>query len=480
MFKKLTVLCLLFCMPSCVLHPPYARPCVEIPENWRLPVSEASVIANVNWWAQFNDPVLNELILEALENNNDLKIAIARVSEFWSQYKIVRSQLLPQIFGTGSELRQEQSLAFGGPLPGLGRTFNTYNLAINLAWEVDLWGRLASQTEAALANYFGTIEARRTVVLALVSSVASSYVLLRQYDMQLEIAKKTQISRENSLKLAVDRYEGGLTSELEVKQAASLVDTAIVEVKQIEIQQAQEENFLSVLLGRPSGDIIRGLAVDQFTLPFDVPAGLPSQLLEQRPDIIQAEQVLVATNALWGAAMADAFPKISLTGLYGNSSFDLRHLLTGFTRTWQLGSSFLQSVYSGGRITGEIEVADAQFEEALYAYEQTILTGLQEVNDALIANQKTKEITEVQKHQVQVLTDYLQLATLQYDNGQTDYLNVLDAERTLFISQLNYAQSQANCFITLIDLYRALGGGWVLEADVETLFIKSTGCTSSE
>lgn len=480
MFKKLLLHSLLVCLPSCVMHPPYARPCIDVPEHWRLPVSEANTLANVSWWEQFNDPILNGLIVEALENNNDLKVAIARVSEFWSEYKIVRSQLLPQIFGTASELRQEQSLAFGGAIPGLGRTFNTYNLAINLAWEVDIWGRLASQTEAALANYYGKIEARRSVVLSLVSSVAVSYILLRQYDMQLQIAKKTQASRENSLKIAIDRYEGGLTSEIEVKQAASLVDTAIVEVKQFEIRQAEEENLLSVLLGRPPGDILRGLAINELTLPFNVPAGLPSQLLEQRPDIIQAEQALVATNALWGAAMAEAFPKISLTGLYGNSSSDLKNLLSGFTRTWQLGSSFLQSVYSGGRITAQVEVADAQFEEALYIYEQTILNGLREVNDALIAHQKTKELTQVQKHQIQVLNDYLQLATLQYDNGQTDYLNVLDAERTLFASQLNYAQSQANVFITLIDLYRGLGGGWVLEADAEALFIKSTGCTRSE
>lgn len=476
MFRRSVLLCLLCCTPSCVMHPPYARPCIEMPAHWRVNTSEASVLANIEWWKQFNDPVLNALIDEALENNNDLQIAIARVCEFWAQFKIVRSQLLPQIFGSASELRQEQTLAFGPPIPGVGRTFNTYNLAINLTWEVDLWGRIASQSEAAMADFFGSIEARREVVLALVSSVAASYILLRQYDMQLAIAIKTVESRANSLQIAVDRYESGLTSEIEVKQAESLVDTAKVEVKQFEIRREQEENLLSILIGRPPQTITRGLPINELYLPIQVPSGLPSDLLVHRPDILRAEQGLVATNALWGAAMAESFPSISLTGLYGNTSTALSDLLRGFTKTWQLGSSFLQSIYSGGRITSQIDRADARFEEALHHYEQTILIGLQEVDDALIAHQKTKEITEIQKHQVNVLTDYLNLARMQYDNGQTDYLNVLDAERTLFASELTYAQSQANCFLTLIDLYKSLGGGWVIEADADAVqkYISST------
>jgi outer membrane protein, multidrug efflux system len=461
--RKSLVLLLLLSFSSCVLHRPYQRPEIELPDTWRLPTSDIAVIANLDWWNLFGDPILNGLIDEALENNKDLKVAIARVYEFWAQYKIVRSQMLPQFFGTASEFRQEQSLIQGVPPPG--REYSLFNLAINFSFEVDIWGRLACETEAALANYLAKIETRRTVVLTLVSSVATTYIFLRQLDMQLQIAERTQASRENSLKIAIDRYLGGLTSEMEVKQAESEVDSAIAQVKEIEIQQQQQENLLSILLARPPGEIQRGLAVDELALPVDVPTGLPSQLLEQRPDIIQAEQVLVAANASIGTAMAQAFPDISLTGLYGNSSLDLRHLLTAFTRTWQLGSSYFQSVYSGGRITAQIEVADAQFQEALYAYEQTILTSLQEVNDSLIAHQKTKELAKVQQHQVSVLSDYLELANLQYSNGQTDYLNVLDAERTLFVAQLNYAESQANCFITLVNLYKALGGGWVLEAD---------------
>jgi multidrug efflux system outer membrane protein len=220
-------------------------------------------------------------------------------------------------------------------------------------------------------------------------------------------------------------------------------------------------------VGRNPGPIQRGVTLTQLTLPFDVPTGMPSDLLENRPDILQAEDLLIAANANIGQAVAQAFPSISLTGLYGNASLELRDLLTGFSRTWQIGTSLMQYIYTGGRITAQIKEADAQFLEALYFYEQTVLQAFGEVNDALIAHQKSIEIAQVLKHQVDVLERYLVLAKLQYENGQTDYLNVLDAERGLFAAELTYAESISNTFLSLVNLYKALGGGWVIAADLQ-------------
>ena len=468
MRKSIGALCIFFLLASsCVLHKRYVRPCIDAPESWRLPTDESSVIANIAWWDRFNDCVLNGLIQEALENNYDLRTAIASVQQYWAQYKEVRSQLFPQITGSGSDSRQEASLASltPFPVPGLKRTTNLYSLYLNLSFEIDVWGKLVSETEAALAEYYAQIETRRTVVLTLVGAVASGYIDLRLFDKQLEIAKKTQEAYKEKYDLVNERFLGGLISEMEVKQQQALLDGAIIQVHELEIQQQQQENLLCVLLGRNPGPIQRGLSIDQLILPLDVPAGLPSQIVEQRPDIINAEEQLVAANANIGVAMADAFPQFSLTGLYGNSSLELHNLLTGFARTWQIGTSFLQSIYTGGRITAQIEQADAQYVEALNQYYQVVLSAFAEVDNALIGLQKSKEILIANKDQVQALMDYLELAELQYDNGQTDYLNVVDAQRDLFASELDYAQAEANCFLFIINLYKSLGGGWVLDAD---------------
>lgn len=458
----------LFMAPGCVLHKPYSRPQVEMPPVWRFTAEEGDTVCNIKWWEQFGDPVLSDLIAEALRNNLDLKTAIARVEEYFANYIIVRSQLFPQISGMGSEFRQEQSLALG-PSPTGKRIYNTYNLGLNLSFEIDIWGRLISESETAWAIYLETVEARRTVILTLVSSVASSYIQLLQYDKQLEIARRTQKTREQAYDYADNRYKGGLTSEMEVKQAESEVDSAVADVKRFEILQNQTEDLICVLLGRNPGPVERGLTLDQLGMPLDVPAGLPADLLENRPDILQAEDLLIAANANIGQAIAQAFPNFSLTGNYGSASYQLHQLLTGFARTWQIGTSLFQWLYTGGRITAQIEQADAQFLEALYVYEQTILTALQEVNDSLVAHQKYLELTQVLRHQVEVLNRYLELANLQYNNGQTDYLNVLDAERGYFSSQLNYAEASSNSFLSLIELYKALGGGWVIAEDLAVM-----------
>ena len=355
MLRRFPIIALLSLSSACVMHKPYSRPCMDIPPGWRLAVNENDTIVNIKWWEQFQDPVLSDLIEDALRDNLDLKVAIARVQEFLAQYKIVRSQLFPQITGSASEVRQEQSLSLSPVPPGGNRIFNTYNLGLNLSFEIDIWGRLLSETESAWAIYCETVEARRTVILTLISSVASTYITLCQYDKQLEIAERTLKSRQESYDLAKERYLGGLTSEMEVKQAESLVDSAKADVSRFEVFQQQTENLLCILVGRNPGPVQRGVTLTQLTLPFDVPTGMPSDLLENRPDILQAEELLIAANANIGQAVAQAFPSISLTGSYGNASLELHDLLTGFSRTWQIGTSLVQSIYSGGRITAQIK-----------------------------------------------------------------------------------------------------------------------------
>lgn len=457
----------LIVLQSCTLAPPYYRITDPIPETWRIEADESSTVANLEFWRELEDPILNDLIVEALDNNKDLKTAIARVYEFYAIYGEARSYLLPEIDGSGSYIRQEISNA--GEIvpfpPNINRTFNLYNLGFNLIYELDAWGKIRSQTEAALSQYFSAIAERRNVILTLVTSVANAYITLRQYDKQLKISQETYRSREESYKLAVLRFEAGLTSEMEVEQAESEVEDALTRVKQLEILIPKQENLISVLVGHPPAAISRGLTLDELLLPPKIPAGLPSDLLEQRPDIIRAEEELLAANALIGAARADFFPVISLTGSYGNSSIKLHDLFISAARQWDFVASFMVPLFNYGRTSYHVDAAEMRKLEALYQYQQTILKAFQEVDDALIAHKKTKELVEVQTRRVAVLKRYLELANLQYDNGQTDYLNVLDAERNLFAAQLDLAEAKSNSFITFVDLYKALGGGWVIASD---------------
>lgn len=442
-----------------------------LPQQWRFESDDEPTIANVDWWKSLNDPILDELILEALDNNKDLKIAIARVFEFWAIYGQVRSFLLPEVDGTSSFTRQQVSLFnVDPPLPSnFPRIYNIYNVAFSFVYELDVWGRIRSLSEAALSDYLAEIGARRTVILTLVSSVASAYVTLLQYDLQMQISQDTLKSRRESYELAVLRFEGGLTSELEVEQAASEVEDALTRVKQLEILIPQQENLISVLIGHNPESIKRGVVLDKLNLPPQVPAGLPSDILEQRPDVVQAEQQLLSANALIGAARALFFPTISLTGLYGNSSVHLSDLLTSGATQWNIVASAFLPIFNAGRTGYQVDAADMRKLQALYNYQKTVQTAFQEVDDALIAHQKSKELVAVQTRRVEVLKRYLNLATLQYENGQTDYLNVLDAERNLFSAQLDLAQAKSNSFLTFIALYKALGGGWVVAADRECI-----------
>lgn len=468
--KIANILFILFTVSSCVFRPNYEPPYVDVPEEWRVETSEECTFANLRWWEQFQDPVLNELIAIALENNNDLKVAIARVDEFFGLWGMTRSQLFPQFNGTFSAFRQQASLETVPPVPPDLRFTNDYAALFNASYEIDLWGRIQSATDAALADLLGQVEARRVVVQTLVSSVAASYVMLRQFDKQFIISQQTYRSRQESERIARVRFKEGLASEMEIRQAESESLIALIRIKELEIAIEQQENALSVLLGQNPEAIPRGLTITEWFMPPQVPSGLPSELLEQRPDILQAEQTLVAAQMRVGEAKAAFFPEITLTGFAGGQSEQLRKLFSKGAEAWQYGASVFQPLFTGGFLLSQLDVARARQSEALFNYLSVIQNAFKEVDDALIAHQKTLELVSVQRQREEVLQSYLRLARLQHQNGQVDYLNVLDAERNLFATQLELAQTQADSFITLINLYKALGGGWIFDADNQAMY----------
>ncbi|MDP1879796.1 MAG: efflux transporter outer membrane subunit [Parachlamydiaceae bacterium] len=493
--------CSLLTLHSCVvLYDRYQRPSLEMPEKWRLPENEESTSLNAKWWEQLNDSVLNDLVLEAIENNKDIKIAIARVDEFIARVGVISSQLYPQINAQGSALRQRTSQTLAGtqdfgsssgggifPFPGNGvfpfftpvsPYANDYRAVINASYQLDLFGKIRSATDASIAEMLAQAENQRTVVLTIVSNVATAYVTLRQYDAQLEISLKTLKSREESYELAKIRFEEGLTSELEVKQAASEVDEAIIQVIQLQYLIPVQENLISVLIGHPPDLVARGRSIDEWSLPIDIPAGLPADLLEQRPDIKEAEYQLVAANATIGEARAQFFPDITLTGYYGYESGQLHKLFIDPSRTWQIFGNLLQPIFEGGRLISNLDLTTAIKRQAYYNYQQTVLTALKEANDAFIAYEQSKKGVLAEMQRVKDLTDYLKLATLQYENGLVDYLNVLDAERRLFGAQLDLAQAQAYVFTSLISIYQALGGGWVSDADYLATLAEKSQCAN--
>lgn len=468
-----------FVWQSCVLYPPYSPPKVEVACHWKYAENAEPTIGNIQWWYQFEDPLLTELIAEALHYNKELKVAIYRVAEFYARLGIISSEMFPQLSLAASASKQEQARGtLVGPepvpdtdtvIPTVRRITDLFSVSANLSYELDFWGRIQSASDAAFADLLAEVQARKNVVLILVRNVARSYFRLRQFEHEWHISKETLTSYAKSYKLAQLRFEEGLTSELEVKQAASLIPIAEGVVVQQELLIAQEENLLSVLVGRVPTEIIRQKINNDWPLPPSIPAGLPAELLLQRPDILRAEQQLISSNAQIGVARAEYFPRISLTGLFGFESFDLKSLFSPASRTWTYGASLVQPLLTGGRIESRVAQAEALKCQAYYNYGNVVLNAFREVEDALIAYRKVKEIAVVEKKRVQVLKQYLELATLQYKNGQTDYLNVLDAERNLFTAQLDLARADSAVYLALVDTYSALGGAWVEEADQDTL-----------
>lgn len=485
MRKLAWVLPLLFLLTHCI-RPEYDKQYVNLPESWRLEADEGTTACNFRWWEQFHDPVLDEMILVALRNNQDLKVAISRVLEFYARYRVVSAELYPFINGNASYLRTKNSIAFdpitpvpvGPTIPGLRRIDNNFQAFFSLNWELDFWGRVSGLSEAAYADLLSQVESRRSVVITVVTSVVNAYIVLRDLDSQLEVSKRTKESRLQSLRLARDRFKQGETSELEIKQAESEVEIAAIRVIEFERDIFKQENLLSILLGENPRSIERGNTIETFQYPLCIPTGLPSELLLRRPDIIGAEANLIALNARVTAARALFFPQVNLTGMYGSQSDHLRRLFTSPAEMWQYGFTAVQSIFNAGQTYYQVEAVKAERDEALFEYRQVILNAFREVNDALISSEKNQELVIEHTYQVQVLKDYLSLANLRYSEGEIDYLNVLDAERSLFDAQLQLVQAQADNFIAIVQLYSALGGGWVVDAD--SIALSPELCTNEE
>jgi outer membrane protein, multidrug efflux system len=465
MRNALTLILLALVISGCTLGPDYRRPPVDTPQTWRFAEEQAADLVDTSWWEQFHDPILNRLIASALTNNKDLKIATARLEEYRARYGLARAALFPQVGAAASAGRQRSTEIGPVPLPAtVDNPVNLYQGSIFASWEIDLWGRLRRGTEAANADLLSTGEARRAVILSLVTSVASAYVNLRNLDRQLEISNETAMARAESFRIFSLRYKEGFVSELELSQAKSLYEGAQATVRVYMKAIALQENALSVILGLNPGAVERGKPLEQLSLPI-VPAGLPSDLLTRRPDIRQAEQNLISANAQIGIARAQYFPSISLTGMFGWESTSLSQLFTGPARTWSWAVPLTQPIFTGGSTAAQVKVTEAFRDEAVLQYQKVIQNAFRDVEDSLADQQQTREQLDAQARQVESLRTYARVARLRYDNGYTSYIEVLDAERSLFDAELAYSQSQGGLFQALINLYKAMAGGWVVTAE---------------
>jgi multidrug efflux system outer membrane protein len=386
-----------------------------------------------------------------------------------AQYQVVRSALFPQLQLNGSAVKERFPINLDFLPVNVSPITPNYNLEMNLSYELDFWGKIRNETAASYSQYLAQVENRRTVVLTLVGSVAQAYIYLRQLDAQLQLMKDIMASFKQSLDIATYRFEGGITSKIEVDQALSVYEESVAILEKLEMQVPQQENLLCVLLGEVPHNLKRGRTLDQFSLPKSTPIGQPQDILTRRPDIVAAENNLKAANANIGVARAAFFPQLSFAALFGFDNLQLKSLFAKKSQTWLIGGNLLQQVFTGGALIGQLNVAKAQKEELLFTYEQTILKALQEVNDALIGVQQSQKIFQADRREVAALKDYLTLSWERYYEGQTQYLTVLDAERKVLSAELDTVAAQADQFLEFVDLYKSLGGGWVLEADQKAL-----------
>lgn len=461
--RILTTSLIALLLAACAVGPDYEKPEIDTPDVYRFTDAQASDVVNTQWWTQFDDDVLNNLIDEALRANLDVRVAAARVEQFAARLNITRSDFFPQVgYGVAGD-RQGISDNKATSI-GIDSITTSYEATINVGWELDVWGRIRRATEASRAQLLASEESRRTVIMSLVSSVATSYISLRRLDKQLEIAIKTRDLRAESLHLFELQFTGGVIGQLQLSQIASEYELAVSAVPVIERDIAVLENLIGVLLGRNPGPIPRGKSIDDLTMA-QVPEGVPSDLLLRRPDIRQAEQNLISNNALIGVARAAYFPRISLTGLAGFVSGDLGAWFNSDSLAWAAGAGVTGNIFTGGRISGGVQQAEAQQQESLFNYRQSILTALQEVEDALVTTQKAREKLISDGRRVEALMEYARIASLRYDNGYTSYIEVLDSQRSLFGAELTYVDTQKDVYVGLINTYKAMGGGWIVLAE---------------
>ena len=463
--KRPTVLLLtllLLFQTSCTVGPNYKRPSVAVPDRYRgltpeeAAKAEAASLGNETWWVVFQDAEMQELIRTALAHNYDVQIAATRILQAQAVLGIARADQLPTI--SGQAAASDDKLNQTKLSPPVYTSRNSIGLA--MFWELDFWGKYRRATEAARADLLATEWGKRAVMTTLVSSVAGSYLQLRELDLQLEIARRTLGTRQESLRLVEIRAKGGTTSMLDVRQSEQLVYGAAGSIPDLERQIEQQENFISVLLGQNPDSIKRGIPLTEMRRLPQVPAGLPSSLLERRPDIQVAEQLIVAANARIGVTKAAYFPSISLTGSAGYESSALTSLFTGPAAFWSFGSSLVQPIFTGGRLRNNVRLSEARQQEAALFYQQTIQQAFREVSDALVAYQKNQEFRKQQELLTAAAADATRLSNMRYEGGVTSYLEVLDSDTRYFQAQNNLAQAQLNELLSVVQLYRALGGGW--------------------
>jgi len=462
---RVSCLALALAASGCTVGPNWQKPQPLTPTAWRVEYYEAAEVANTRWWTAFGDPALNQLVDTALTENRDLVQAAARVDQFLGALRTTRSQFYPQFGYSADAARYRASENSFPPLPaGTDRNYSIYDAALGASWQIDLFGRVRRQAEAAQAQVYASEQGRRGVVLSVVTSVTTGYIALRALDRQLEIAQATARNYADTLRLFELRFKGGAVSEVELAQVQSQYQQALAAVPSFERQVAQQENLLSVLLGRNPGDIPRGRPIEELLEPA-IPAGLPASLLERRPDILQAEQQLRAANAQIGVAKSLYYPTLSLTGLFGVTSTSLSDLLKSESTAGYLAAGLAGPIFTFGRIEGQVKTAEAAQREALAFYQQVVLNAFRETNDALVGAQKRREEYTALAKRTDALRTYARLSQARYDGGVTSYLEVLYAENELFNAELTAAATLAQRYAELINVYKALGGGWVDAAD---------------
>jgi multidrug efflux system outer membrane protein len=455
---------------GCEVGPNYKRPVVDVPSSYRqalapeiAPVASATSIADQQWSTIFQDPTLQHLIEQSIANNLDLRIAAQRVLEAQAQVGITRSQQLPSVNAGGSysALQIPSSLAGNNSNATPANSFfNGGGPTASAAWNLDFWGLYRRQSEAARAELLASEWGRKATQTALIQGVAEAYFELRSLDAQAAITENTIKARKDSLQLTQALEQHGAGSLADVRQAEELLHAAQANLPDLRRQIAIQENTISILLGRNPGDIDRGLPIEKQPHPEDLPVGLPSQLLERRPDVQQAEAKLVAANARIGVARAQYFPQISLTSLGGSASNQLNSVFSGANAYWYAAGSISEPIFDGGRIRSNYRLSKAQEQEMLLEYQKTILNALKDVSNSLVTYKNTREHREEQSEQVKTAADAVRLARLRYSGGNTSYLEVLTTDTDLYSAQLLLAQSQQQEAASLVQLYAALGGGW--------------------
>ena len=459
MARYLLLVALLPLVVSCTLTPDYERPELEVPEQYLEPVPGGESVANLDWWELFHDEQLQLLIRTALDENKDLGIALSRIQEARLTVTAVRANQFPFLNLGGFFGREKQSREL---FPGADSN-DRFRVAGDLTYQVDMWGQYSRATEAARADLLGTESAYRTVTISLVSEVANTYLLLRDLDKRLEVSERTLETRLDSLKIIQARFDKGTVPELDVYQAQIEVAVAETAIASFQRQIIQTQNALRILLGRNPGPVTRGDELTAQLFPPAVPTGLPSELLQRRPDVVQAEANLMSATATVGVAEALRYPSISLTGTFGAESTDLSDLNSGDAETWGIGANLFAPIFNSGQLKAQAEAARERAEQAMLLYESTLQQSFREVEDALVAVRTYNVENKSQARRAAAARNAARLSRARYDGGVVDYLEVLDTERTLFNAELAQSETLQLYYNAIVRLYGALGGGWSVE-----------------